>query len=215
MTSFQCPTCGAEGRFGGGAPYAVCRFCRSLLLRTDSTLQSVGRVAAVPDDFSPLQLGVGGQFDGHPFNVVGRIRKVWEQGSWNEWCVMFDAQRFGWLAEAQGDLVMTFERPASSLEHAPAPAQAAEVAPGEAWRIGGRNFTVTDVKQVTCQGAEGELAGISSIQGEVVSVDLHGAGLEFATVEFRGDVVSPYVGRFVEFDDCRFTNLRRIDGWSR
>ncbi len=118
MTSFQCPTCGAEGRFGGGAPYAVCRFCRSLLLRTDTSLQSVGRVAAVPDDFSPLQLGVSGQFDGHPFNVVGRIRKVWEQGSWNEWCVMFDAQRFGWLAEAQGDLVMTFERPAGSLENA-------------------------------------------------------------------------------------------------
>jgi len=168
-----------------------------------------------PTIFSPLQLGVGGQFDGHPFNVVGRIRKVWEQGSWNEWCVMFDTQRFGWLAEAQGDLVMTFERPASSLENAPAPAHAAEVAPGERWRIGGRNFTVTDVKQVTCQGAEGELAGISSIQGDVLSVDLHGAGLEFATVEFRGDTATPYVGRFVEFDDCRFTNLRRIDGWTR
>jgi hypothetical protein len=186
-----------------------------LLLRTDATLQAVGRVAAVPDDFSPLQLGVGGQFDGQPFNVVGRIRKVWEQGSWNEWCVMFDIHRFGWLAEAQGDLVMTFERPASSLENAPAPAHAAEVAPGDTWRIGGRNFTVTDVKRAACQGAEGELAGISSIQGDVLSVDLHGAGLEFATVEFRGDAVSPYVGRFVEFDDCRFTNLRRIDGWTR
>ena len=83
MTSFQCPTCGADGGFGSGAPYAVCRFCRSLLLRTDATLKSVGRVAAVPDDFSPLQLGVGGQFDRRPFTVVGRIRMVWEQGSWN------------------------------------------------------------------------------------------------------------------------------------
>ena len=215
MTSFRCPTCGAEGRFDSGAPYAVCRYCRSLLLRTDATLQSVGTAAAVPDDFSPLQLGVGGQFERRPFNVVGRIRKVWEQGGWNEWCVMFDTQRFGWLAEAQGDLVMTFEQPSSSLEKAPSPAQAAQAAPGETWCIGGRNFTVTDVKQVACQGAEGELAGISSLQGEVLRVDRHGAGLEIAPVEFRGDAASPYVGRFVEFDDCRFTNLRRIDGWTR
>jgi Domain of unknown function (DUF4178) len=214
MTSFQCPTCGGEGRFGSGAPYAVCRFCRSLLLRTDVTLQSVGRVAAVPDDFSPLQLGVGGQFDQRHFSVVGRIRKVWEQGSWNEWCVMFDPQRFGWLAEAQGDLVMTFEQPRSSLEKPPAPAQAAQVEPGATWRIGGRNFTVTDVKEVSCQGAEGELSGISSIEGNVLSIDLHGAGLEFATVEFRGDGVTPYVGRFVEFADCQFSNLRRIAGWN-
>jgi hypothetical protein len=214
MTSFRCPTCGAEGRFGSGAPYAVCRFCRSLLVRTDTTLQSVGSVAAVPDDFSPLQVGVGGQFERRPFNVVGRIRKVWEQGGWNEWCVMFDSQRFGWLAEAQGDLVMTFEQPTSALEKGPLLAQASEAAPGETWRIGGRDFTVTDVKQVACQGAEGELAGISSIQGDVLSVDLHGAGLEFATVEFRDAVVSPYLGRFVEFDECRFTNLRHIDGWT-
>jgi hypothetical protein len=127
---------------------------------------------------------------------------------------MFDGQRFGWLAEAQGDLVMTFEQPRSSLEKAPPAAQAAQVEPGATWRIGGRNFSVTDVKEVTCQGAEGELSGISSIEGAVLSIDLHGAGLEFATVEFRGDAVTPYVGRFVEFADCRFSNLRRIDGWN-
>lgn len=214
MTSFHCPTCGGEGRFGSGAPYAVCRYCRSLLLRTDATLQSVGRVAAVPDDFSPLQLGVRGQFDGRSFTVVGRIRKVWDQGSWNEWCVMFDARRYGWLAEAQGDLVMTFEQPLGSLESPPPPAQAARVVPGTTWRIGGRHFSVTDVKDVSCQGAEGELSGISSIDGNVLSIDLHGAALEFATVEFRGEAITTYVGRFVEFDDCRFSNLRQIAGWN-
>jgi hypothetical protein len=214
MTAFQCPTCGAEGRFESGAPYAVCRFCRSLLLRTDVTLQSVGRVAAVADDFSPLQLGVGGRFDQRAFIVVGRIRKVWDEGSWNEWCVMFDTQRFGWLAEAQGDLVMTFEQPRGALQDAPEAAQAARVEPGSVWHIGGRSFTVSDVKRVTCQGAEGELSGISSIEGAVLSIDLRGAGLEFATVEFRGSEVTPYVGRFVEFADCRFSNLRQIAGWT-
>jgi hypothetical protein len=109
---------------------------------------------------------------------------------------------------------MTFEQPGDSLEQVPAPAPAVQVEPGETWRIGGRNFRVTDVKQVTCQGAEGELAGISSIEGEVLSVDLHGPGLEFATVEFRGGAATPYAGRFVEFAECRFTNLRRIDGWT-
>lgn len=181
-------------------------------------MKSIGQVAAVPEDFSPLQLGAAGQFDQHPFHIVGRIRKVWDEGSWNEWCVMFDSSRFGWLAEAQGDLVMTVEQPRHLLQGAPAPlpaqGQAIGIQPGASWRIGGRNFVVTDIKQVRCEGAEGELAGISTLDGDVLSVDLRGPGLEFATVEYRSGAVALYVGRFVEFADCRFSNLRRIAGWT-
>ncbi|MGA2187842.1 MAG: DUF4178 domain-containing protein [Steroidobacteraceae bacterium] len=213
MTAFRCPTCGAEGRFASGAPYSVCHYCKSLLVRSDVGLESIGRVAEVPDDFSPLQIGALGQFERRHFSVVGRLRKVWEQGSWNEWCVLFEDQSFGWLAEAQGDLVMTFEKPDAVLEGVPQANQAAQTKPGTIWRISGAAFSVADVKQVSCQGAEGELSEIFTVGEAVLSIDLRGRGLEFATIEFRPASVKSYLGRFVEFADCRFSNLRKLDGW--
>lgn len=215
MTAGHCPTCGAEIAFRTGAPYLVCRFCKSLLVRSDVSVESVGKVAAVPDDFSPLQLGVTGQCDRRKFSVVGRIRKVWEEGSWNEWCVLFEDQHYGWLAEAQGDLVMTFKAPESVMEGgAPSTIQAAQVEPGTTWRLDGRSFEVTDVKQVSCQGAEGELEDAFAPGEQVLCIDLQGAGREFATVEFRARTVKAYLGRFVEFADCHFENLRQLAGWS-
>jgi hypothetical protein len=144
--------------------------------------------------------------------VVGRLRKVWEEGSWNEWCVQFEDQRFGWLAEAQGDLVMTFEQPPGALEGAPSAEVAARVQPGTAWRIGGRRYSVSDVKQVSCQGAEGELSAVFGPGERILSIDLRGDGLAFATVEFHRAAVTPFVGRFVEFAECQFSNLRQL-GW--
>jgi hypothetical protein len=191
----------------------VCRFCKSLLVRTDLKVESIGQVALVPDDFSPLQLGVTGAFEGHRFRLVGRLRKVWSEGSWNEWCVLFDDQRFGWLAEAQGDLVMTFLQPAAAAQGVPAAAAAARAEPGTMWRIGGSGFNVSDVKQVSVGGAEGELSDVFAVGEPVLSIDLRGSGLAFATLEYRRDAVQAYAGRFVEFDECRFANLRQLAGW--
>jgi hypothetical protein len=211
MTSFACPTCGGEVRFNSGTPFAVCRYCKSLLTRNDVTLESVGQAAMVPDDFSPLQIGVMGRYEGRRFTVVGRLRKVWAEGSWNEWCVAFEDGHFGWLAEAQGELVMTFEQPVAVLG---SPVRKTDdIQPGAAWRIGGNLFSVTDIKDVSCLGAEGELTGVIRSGESVRSVDLRGPGFEFATVEFRAAKVTPFVGRFVEFADCRFSNLRRLAGW--
>ena len=213
MSTFACPTCGGEVAFASGTPFAACRYCKALLTRNDVTVESVGQAAMVPDDFSPLQLGVTGRYDNRPFHVVGRLRKVWEEGSWNEWCVSFEDGRFGWLAEAQGDLVMTFEQPAASVTRLPDARKAADMAPGALCDIGESQFSVTDIKQVNCLGAEGELTDVFKNGEAVLSIDLRGAGLEFATVEYRSGQVTAFVGRFVEFADCRFSSLRRLAGW--
>lgn len=214
MTSRPCPACGASVAFRSAAPYAVCSYCQSLLVRRDASLEAIGRVAEVPDDFSPLQLNVTGQFDGRRFTLIGRIRKAWEQGSWSEWCAMFDDQRLGWLAEAQGDLVMTFERPIELLSPRVTAAQLRAAAPGNPYRIDGRAFAVSDVKSVTCVGAQGELGAAPKPGTALLSIDLHGPGLEFATLEVDGDAISVFSGRYIEFTDCRFGGLRALEGWS-
>jgi hypothetical protein len=205
----SCPSCGAPVLFRSAAPYAVCSHCQSLLVRRDANIETIGRVAAVPDDFSPFQLGTTGNFDRHRFVLVGRLRKTWDQGSWNEWCAAFDDQRFGWLAEAQGDLVMTF----ASGPAAGAPTGLMELAIGSQSRIDGQSYTVTDIKQVACTGAEGELArgAVSSVA--MTSMDLRGPGLAFATWEIAGNQAQLFTGRFVEFEDCGFSQLRVLGDW--
>lgn len=196
-----------------GTPYSVCQYCQSLLLRNDATYESVGKVAQVPDDFSPMQLGVQGYFEGKHFSLIGRIRKSWEQGSWNEWCALFDDQRMGWLAEAQGDWVMCFEQPPESLRNAPSLKEIDRIEPGQKWYIGKQAYTVSDAKRVLCDAAEGELSDID-YKGQVLSsVDLRGAGMQFATVEFTSKEINVFAGRFIDFAECRFSGLRQLDGW--
>jgi hypothetical protein len=200
-------------RFASAAPFAVCAHCQSLLLRRDIGLETVGKVASVPEDISPLQLGTSGVFDQRHFTLVGRIRKVWDQGSWNEWFALFDDHRLGWLAEAQGDLVMTFEQPLDAPTKGRLLSVLGQVAPGSVFPIGGRKFSASDIKQVVCAAADGELAAYVPNGTAMTCVDLHGPGLEFATLERVGQHVSLFVGRFVEFDECRFSGLRPLEGW--
>jgi hypothetical protein len=213
VSSLTCPACGALVAFQSAAPFAVCSHCQSLLVRRDVSLESLGRAAQVPADFSPLQLNTGGVFDKHRFTLIGRMRKTWAEGSWSEWCALFDDQRLGWLAEAQGDLVMTFERSADAFAKPKSPDSFPRAAAGDSLTLDGRPFTVSDVKQVTCTGAEGELAAGLLLDKNLKSIDLRGPGLEFATIEVGAKAVQLFMGRYVEFEECRFTGLRKLEGW--
>jgi hypothetical protein len=202
--------------FRSAAPFTVCAHCQSLLVRRDITLESLGRVAQVPEDVSPLQLQTSGRYEQRRFTLIGRLRKAWEEGSWSEWCALFDDQQLGWLAEAQGDLMMLFERPLNTLAVAPTPDVLQQLGPGGVLTIAGNRFTVTDKKRVTCIGAEGEL-GAGRPPGpsaKMVSIDLKGPGLELATLEAVGGHVSLFVGHYVDFEQCDFTGLRTLEGWA-
>jgi predicted RNA-binding Zn-ribbon protein involved in translation (DUF1610 family) len=201
-----CPSCGAPVQFRSAAPYIVCPFCRSLLVRRDAVLDSIGRVAQVPEDISPFQLQTSGVFERRHFTLVGRIRKSWAQGSWSEWCASFDAPPFGWLAEAQGDLVMTFEQSLQS----PLPL---DLAPGASVAVGGQNYTVSDVKAVDITAADGDLGSAAITGMSMTSIDLRGPGLQFATIEIADTQPRLFVGRYVEFEECQFSNLRALEGW--
>jgi hypothetical protein len=213
VTRLSCPACGAPVEFQSAAPYSVCGHCQSLLVRRDVSLESLGRVAQVPEDLSPLQLHTAGVFEKRHFTLIGRIRKAWDEGSWNEWCALFDDQRLWWLAEAQGDLVMTFEHPLDPFATTRTPESFRGIAAGDTLPLGGRRFTVSDVKQVTVSGAEGELAAGLPLNAALTSIDLKGPGLEFATIEAMANAVQLFMGRYVEFEECRFTGLRALGGW--
>jgi hypothetical protein len=170
----------------------------------------MGVMAALPPDLSPFQIGTRGEWKGHGFEIVGRVRVEWAEGSWNEWCIHYNATTTGWLAEAQGLLMISFAVPTKET----IPARANAYTAGQRLEINGVSWTISDVKEVTCRASEGELPYAAAPQQGRTSIDLLNGKAGFASIELSGDMKEVYVGEYVDFDDLKLTNLRPVPGWN-
>ena len=138
-----CPNCGAPVEFRSAASaFAVCGYCQSTVVRKGDALERIGKMAELFDDFSPLQLGAGGTVPAASasllglsgsFTVVGRMQYRYADGVWNEWHLLFDDQRTGWLSEDNGRFALTRE-----IEGAPGlPADPQTLRPGRPLMMAG------------------------------------------------------------------------------
>jgi hypothetical protein len=205
-----CPSCGAEVEFKSKVSvFSVCPYCRSTIVRHDLKLETLGKMAELPEDMTPFQCGTSGKYDGKAFELLGRVKLSWDDGSWNEWFAQFSDGREGWLAEAQGMYMMSFLRP--EITQVP---PVGELKAGFAFPMGGASFKVDDIKRATCMGSEGELPYPAPVGRESVSVDLSAPGNLFATVEYSiTEGVRVYIGKTVEFDTLALKGLRELEGW--
>lgn len=216
MRTFACPSCGAQGAFHSAiSVYAVCAYCQSMVMRQDVDVTAFGKMAALPPDMSPLQIGTDGTLDGVPFSLLGRVKTGWQDGVWNEWFMLTDEGRKGWVVEAQGFLACCFELPMetdgqllinrSFDKWTPRP--------GERVTAGGTTYAVVDIKQATCLGSEGELPFIANVGRKSLVVDLADGEQQFASLEIHQGEARFYRGRYVAFDALSLTNLRPLEGW--
>ena len=209
MKSTVCPSCGAPVRFQSAASIlAVCEYCQSTLVRHDLNLEDVGKMAQLQTDGSPLQLRVEGKYRGVHFGVVGRIQLRFEQGLWNEWHLLFDDMRSGWLGEAQGTYAVSFVKTIGE----PVPAFAGLQA-GQRHKLDGRSFEVRDIQNALCIGGEGELPFRVGAGYEAPVADLQGDDSSFATLEYSEEPPLVFLGEYVEFDALQLSGLREFDGW--
>jgi len=103
----RCPSCGAPVEFKSVASVlAVCDFCQSTLVRQGEELENLGKMAELLGDRSPLQRGAEGRWNGLHFGLIGRIQLKYDQGLWNEWHLLFDDGKSGWLSEAGGESIL-------------------------------------------------------------------------------------------------------------
>ena len=204
----NCPSCGAEVQFKSSiSVFSVCDYCKSMIVRRDMDLESLGKMARLPDDVSPLQLGSRGKYRDAAFEVIGRLKVAWSDGYWNEWFLLFENGKNGWLAEAMGFFIMSAEIKAT--DRVPG---LADIAVGRSYELApSSRFFVDDIKEAVCIGSEGELP-FKGLQGrKTVSVDLSNYGGEFVNIEYSGqDDIRLYVGRYVEFGELAFSNLRDL-----
>jgi hypothetical protein len=209
MPATTCPSCGTELHFRSPvAVYAVCASCGSMVVRSDVTVEAIGTMASLPNDISPLRIGTDLTIDSRRYKLLGRIRMYWADGAWNEW-FMDDGAAQGWLIEAQGFLSVAFPLALPpGFATAPWPALGTEIP------VDGGMYRVTDLKQATCAGSEGELPFTAPRGRQVRYADLTSEAGSFAGLEEAEDGRRLYAGRNLHFDDVAFGNLRDVEGWT-
>lgn len=212
MLKIDCASCGAPVQFRSKASvFAVCSYCKSTLVRQDMNLELVGKMADLKYDVTPFQIGTSGKFNGKAFEVIGRLQIAYSEGYWNEWYCIFNDGDTGWLAEAQGFLAMCFTKQGWNIPDKSilAPGKQVDLDPKKEFDL----FQVEEGRPVRCTYSEGELPMNAARGRESFSVDLATVFGEMATIEFASDETRLFVGKYQDFDEFEFKNLRRIDGW--
>lgn len=176
MSTAACPSCAAPVQFAiGSSAVVVCEFCRTLVARTDRGVEDHGKTSALIETGSPLRIGVAGKSRGHGFRITGRTQLRHQAGGvWDEWYAAFDDGRWGWLAEAQGRVYLTF-------------AVATEAPPVDIIEIGATLFddlTVAEIGRAEVVSAEGELPWDPQPGAFYAYADLTGPDAKFATIDY-------------------------------
>jgi len=206
----NCPSCGAEIRFESAAmPVKICDYCRSAIVRNGQDLSAVGKVASLPDDVSPLQLGTRGVDGAMPFTVAGRIRWRWSAGMWTEWMILRQDGTEAWLGEAMGRFMLMSELPAGTT------AQGLTGRPAYGQQIGlaGATYTITDIKTAVCAGAQGELSYVPPAESRLLNIDLAADDGRCASIQNLQGETSLYTGRYVTLEALKPVGLRTVPGW--
>jgi hypothetical protein len=162
-------------------------------------------MAALVEDRSPLQLGAEGSYQGVHFALIGRIQIKYSQGYWNEWHLLFDDMRTGWLSEAGGEYVLTFAQQVQELLP-----KFAELKIGQRFVLASQPWTVSNIENAECVAGQGELPFKVGAGYPVAAVDLRN-GANFATLDYSETPPLLFVGEAVAFASLKMSNLREGD----
>jgi ribosomal protein S27E len=205
--SANCPACGAPVVFKSSASFhGVCEFCRSTLVRHGGNLENLGRMADLVEDASPIRLGTEGQYRGVHFAVIGRIQLRYKAGVWNEWHLLFDDQRGGWLSDANGEYQISFlTAPGATLP------EFARIMPDDELNLAGRDFVVTNLEEAMCIAGEGELPFAFGVGYPAQLADLRATdqgNAAFASIDYSETPPLFFLGESLPFAAFKFANLR-------
>jgi len=223
MRTYSCPACGADVPFASSLSVsAVCPYCSTLIVRHDVDVEALGKVAALPPEASPLQVGMQAYDGKTAFTLLGRVRLAWRDGFWNEWFFAAEDGRRGWLAEAQGTFALSYETVDplhESTRRALTQLIQAKGSLGGSSGVGttltfeGKRFVITDRKVAVCVGCEGELPIVRPAGRRTLSFDFMGDPDEFASVEAADNEMRVFIGRYVEWDELKASHTRPVEGW--
>ena len=179
MTEGKCPSCGAPVAFtAGSAQILVCDSCRTVIARKGPALEARGKIAAIVDTDSPLQLGIQGRHAGKSFRVIGHLQKDYGHGPWDEWFLELEDGGTAWLSESEGEWHLM------TLSDAELKIDWAQLRPGSKVSVDGKPLVVEEVGTAKTVAAEGQLPSDLNPTLEDRYADATGASGSFATLDF-------------------------------
>ncbi len=209
-----CPGCGKPVVFQGSFSLSsICDACGTIVVRPDfghnaggtptprENLATNGTIVAPIENDSPLELGMKGYYQGHPFEIRGVVRLEHDAGGfWDEWYLLFDDGRWGWLAEAQRHFYLTF---AVELKQAVKVPSFQEIRLEQRFllRAGDPPMLVAEKGYGSPLGARGEIPYALAPQTVYQYADLSGPAGRFATIDYGDTPPSLYFGREVALGD--------------
>lgn len=207
--ALSCPACGGELEFKSRfSAMSICPYCQSILLKKDELWLQQGKMAVLPTDMSPFQVGTHGIYRKQPFEMIGKLKVAWTDGFWNEWYIVEQDGTAAWLAEAMGFLSYSHEVELNEPLNEPLFYQV-----GQVITLHNESYTISDLKEFECIGCVGELP-MEFTQGmKGVSIDLVTTDDDCAYLEYTGGVYRFFKGKNVDFDALQLDNLRALDGW--
>ena len=188
MTQGQCPSCGAPVEFtAGSAQVVVCSYCQTVVAKKGANLEALGKIGAIVDTDSPLQLGLEGRYGKTGYKLVGHLQKDHGAGPWDEWYVEFDDSRTGWLSESEGSFHLMFE--AGHEEGL----KLDDAYPGQRLHLRNRPFVVEERGHGRVVAAAGQLPSDVDPEQDSYYVDATGPKGTFATLDFGTRTQDPEV----------------------
>lgn len=153
MQHTLCPGCGAPIEFHSHASImAVCRYCKSTLLKDADSIKDNGKMGTLLEDYSPIQLGTSGLWRTQSFTVIGRIQLRYSAGLWNEWYLLFSSGENAWLGDSSGRYTLTFEQQATGELPEWHSLNVTRIE-----EIDNETYMLSELRSAECIGGEGEL----------------------------------------------------------
>lgn len=188
-TSLKCPSCGAplpiEHRF---VRMVACQYCQTVSEITDQGLDPTGKTAKLAPLPTRFRVGQKGTLRGRTFEVLGRVRYSYDEGTWDEWYLAFEDGDAGWLEEAEGEYTLSR---AEKLRTPVPPFDQVRV--GTQIQVNGYPFFVTERCRAQVAGAEGQLF-YKAIPGRPVLFIDGNLGGRTAYLEYGEDSIEFGVG---------------------
>lgn len=211
MQNVSCPGCGAQVAFRSHASVmAVCEYCKTTVLKDADSVKDFGKMSAVLEDYSPLQLGSSGVFGGRAFDVIGRIQLRYSAGMWNEWYLLFEDGSAAWLGDSSGQYTLTTAKNGSAKLPA-----FSDIVVAQTYEIAGLPYLAAEVRIADCIGGQGELPFKVGPGWQAKLADFrHGSSfltLDYSDLEDNSTQPAVYTGKAVSLGALKFQLLRDED----
>ena len=208
-TQASCPSCGTFLTITHESTVSmVCKRCHAVLEYRAGSLRQVGNAAVVVPTRASVQVGEEGSYNGTGFQITGHVQLSNEDGAtWDEFYLGFSDGQCGWLAQAQGRLILSFRAPLPEGLSLP-DFEALQLNTKMELMPGLPAVSVVEKGQARIEAASGQMPYLLRPGETYPYVDFAAMNGGFASLDYSTDPPDLFVGREVTFNDLRMEARR-------